>query len=429
MKSMRKSASPPYVIVGNSVAGIAAIEAIREIDRQGPIVIIDREERDVYSRPLISYYLEGRVDENGMRFRTAGFYRRMGVRPMLGVEVRKIDARRRRVILAGNRRLTYRKLLLAVGAGAVRPPIEGMAGAGVHTFTSWDDAVALRKNIRRGSRAVVIGAGLIGIKAAEALKALGASVTVVEMADRPLPAILDRQGGRIVAAHVRKSGVKLILAQRVREIRRKGAAVTSVILEGGEEIPCRHLVIAVGVRPRLELCRGSGIKVRTGILVDRSMATSVEGIYAAGDVTEAATLAGGKRNIPLWPLAYQQGRVAGAHMAGGKRVYRGGTQMNAIEVFGLPLIALGESAVEGEEGGIIISRDRRGDSYRKILLQRNRISGALFIEEIERAGIIAGLMLDRTDVGSFREDLLSENFGYIYVPQQNRAKYIAPIEV
>jgi nitrite reductase (NADH) large subunit len=429
MKNKRRNDSSHYVIVGNSVAGLAAVEAIREIDRERPITIIDRERRDSYSRPLISYYLEERVDDNLMRLRPRDFYRRMSARTILGEEVRAIDARQGHVVLARNRRIAYRKLLLAVGAEAVRPAISGIEGPGIYTFTSMDDALALRKNVRQRARAVVIGAGLIGIKAAEALQSLGARVTIVEMADRPLPAVLDREGGRIVAAHIRKSGVGMILLRRVREIRRRGSTIISVALDNGEEIPCAHLVIAAGVRPRLELCRGTGMRTKTGIFVDRFMATSVKGIYAAGDVTEAASIAGGKMNIPVWPLAYQQGRVAGANMAGEKKTYRPGTQMNSIEVFGLPLITFGESAADEGKREILAAREKSGAVYRKIVLKKNRIAGAIFLGEIERAGIIAGLMFDGADIESFKQDLLGEKFGYIYVPIQNRAKYIAPIEV
>lgn len=429
VKSMKRRNSSHYVIVGNSIAGVAAIEAIREIDRERTITVIERELRGVYSRPLLSHYLEGRVDDAVMRFRPSDFYTRMAVETMRGCEVREIDPRRAQVVLARNRRIAYKKLLLAVGAEAITPPIAGIEGPHVHAFTSWDDALALRKSVKRGTRAAVIGAGLIGIKAAEALKALGARVTIIELADRPLPAVLDREGGRIVAAHIRKNGVGLVLSRRVKEIRRKGSAIISVVMEGGEEIPCAHLVVAVGVRPRLGLCKGTRIRTRTGILVDRHMATSVEGIYAAGDVTEAAAVQGGRKNIPIWPLAYAQGRVAGANMAGEKRIYKAGRQMNSIEIFGLPLITFGESAAEGGNAEALTVREKIGPVYKKIILKNDRITGALFLGEIERAGIIAGLMSDETDITSFKDELLSENFGYIYVPKQNRAMHIAPIEV
>ncbi|MCX6357228.1 MAG: FAD-dependent oxidoreductase [Candidatus Aureabacteria bacterium] len=426
---MRKNANSHYVIIGNSVAGIAALEAIREIDHEHPITIIDREAHEVYSRPLISYFLEGRVDESLMHFRPPDFHKKMKARIRLGTQVTGIDARRKQITLGRDGRLGYEKLLIAVGAEPVTPPIPGLDGPGVHTFTTWDDAIALKRNVKKGARIVVMGAGLIGIKAAEGLKALGARATIVELGDMPFPAVLDNEAGRIVAAHIRKNGVRLILSRRVKEICRKSSSIVSAIVDGGEEIPCSHVLVAVGVRPRLELCRGTGIKTRTGILVDKFMATSVKGIYAAGDVTEALALSGGRKNTPIWPLAYEQGRVAGGNMAGEKKVYKPGTQMNSIEVFGLPLITLGDSASNIRGGEALTFRGRGTPVYKKILLKKNRIAGAIFVGEIERAGIIAGLMLDGTDVTTFREELLKESFGYIYVPRQNRARYIAPIEV
>lgn len=430
MKNTRKNADRPFVIVGNSVAGTAAIEAIRLIDRTRPITVIDRDRRGLYSRPLISYFLEGRADDALLRLRPDGFHARMGVRTILGREVTAIDTARRSVRLDDGRRIAYGNLLLAPGAEPVRPAVEGLGGAGVLTFTTWDDALALRKAVRRGRGAVVIGAGLIGIKAAEALNSLGARVAIVELGDHPLPAILDREAGRIAAARIRKQGIRLLLSRRVRAVRRKNGAVEAAVLDGGEEIPCACVVVAVGVRPRIGLCRAAGVKTKTGILVDRRMRTSAEGIYAAGDVTEAAALAGGRRNIPIWPIAYAQGAVAGSQMAGGKAVFQGGIPMNSIEVFGLPLIALGETA--GDEGGegVLTARSKADAAvYKKLVLRDNRIVGALFLGEIERAGIVGGLMRDEVDVGAFKDELLRESLGYIYVPKQYRERHISPLEV
>lgn len=430
MKSTRKSAERPCVIVGNSVAGTAAIEAIRLIDRTRPIVVIDRDRCGLYSRPLISYFLEGRADDALLRLRPDGFHARMGVRMILGRTVTAIDPARRSVRLDNGRCIAYGNLLLALGAEPVRPAIDGLDGAGVLTFTTWDDALALKKAVRKGQGTVVIGAGLIGIKAAEGLKSLGSKVAIVELGDRPLPAVLDREAGKIAAARIRKQGVRLLLSKRVRAVRRKNGAVAAAVLDGGEEIPCVCVVVAVGVRPRIGLCRAAKIKTKTGILVDRRMATSVEGVYAAGDVTEAAALAGGRRNIPIWPLAYAQGAVAGAQMAGGNAVCQRGVPMNSIEIFGLPLIALGETAGEERGGEVLVARSKADAAvYKKLVLRDNHIVGALFLGEIERAGIVGGLIRDAVDVGAFKDELLKESLGYIYVPKQYRERHISPLEV
>ncbi|MEJ2744384.1 MAG: FAD-dependent oxidoreductase [bacterium] len=428
MKKEKRNKSHHYVIVGNSVAGIAAIEAIREHDRDRSILVIDREMREAYSRPLISYYLEGRVDEEQMRFRSKEYYRKMNVAVLMGT-ARTIKARERLLITEKNERIPYKKLLLAVGSEPVIPSIHGIDGPNVYTFTTRSDADALLKSVRKKQKAVVIGSGFIGIKAAEGLKSLGARVTMVEMADRPLPSMLDAEAGKIVAAHIRRSGVRLLLSSRVTEIKRKGSAVSAVKLTGGEEIPCSIVVVAVGVRPRFDLCRGTRIKTNVGIIVSSRMETSVENVYAAGDVTEAAVLAGGRKNIPIWPIAYEQGGVAGTNMAGGDTAYNGKVPMNSMEIFGLPLIAFGDTAADGVTTETIVMRSKTSNTYKKTFIQDDRIRGAIFLGEIERAGILSGLMLDEVDVSLFKEDLLKENFGYIYVPRQHRAKHISPLEV
>ena len=429
MKSRNKNNRPHYVIVGNSIAGIAAIEAIRERDREHAILVIDREMREAYSRPLISYYLEGRVDEKTMRLRPAEFYKKMKVRVLAGRNVTALKVRERLLITDNNERMPYEKLLLAVGAEPVMPSIPGLVGPQVCTFAHLKDADELKKRVKRGQGAVVIGSGFIGIKASEGLKALGAKVTMVELDNRPVPSMLDAEAGKIVAAHIRRSGVKLVLSNRVVAIRRKGASVVAAALKSGEEIPCSNVVVAIGVRPRLGLCRGTPIKTKMGILVNSHMETSVHNIYAAGDVTETAVLHGGRKNIPIWPLAYEQGTVAGTNMAGGNMAYKGRMPMNSMEVFGLPLIALGDTTTDDGEMEVMMLRSRTSSAYKKIILKNNRIRGALFLGEIERAGIFAGLMLDTVDVTPFKEELLKENFGYIYVPRQHRAKHISPLEV
>jgi NAD(P)H-nitrite reductase large subunit len=428
MKSEKRNKRPYYVIVGNSVAGIAAIEAIREHDRDRPILVIDHEMRETYSRPLISYYLEGRVDEDHLRLRTKEYYGKMKVAVLTGT-ARKIKTGERLLMTEKNERIRYEKLLLAVGAEPVLPPIPGIDGPHVYTFATRGDADSLLKNVRKKQKAVVIGSGFIGIKAAEGLQSLGAKVTMVELADHPLPSMLDAEAGKTVAAHIRRSGVRLILSSRVVEIKRKGAAVSAVRLMSGEEIPANIVVVAVGVRPRLELCSGTRIKTRVGIAVNPRMETSVKNVYAAGDVTEATVLAGGRKNIPIWPIAYEQGTVAGTNMAGGKAACKGKIPMNSMEIFGLPLIAFGDTATDEGTTETIVMRSKTSNTYKKIFLKDDRIKGAIFLGEIERAGILSGLMLDEVDVSPFKEDLLKENFGYIYVPRQHRAKHISPLEV
>jgi NAD(P)H-nitrite reductase large subunit len=348
---------------------------------------------------------------------------------MLGRVVRSLDVKKKELILDRGVRVTYSKLLIATGGEPLVPPVKGLEGTGVACFTSWNDAVLLKKQVKRGAGVVIIGAGLIGIKAAEGLKALGAKVTIVEREARPLPAVLDERAGKIIARHVQKTGVRLLLGRRVVELLRNKGRLHAAVLDDGMRIPCSQVVIATGVRPRTGLCKGTGMTVRSGIVVNRHMMTSVREVYAAGDVTEAAYLSGGKRNIPVWPLAYAQGRVAGACMAGKPVSYKPGMQMNSIEVLGLPFISLGESWRDDGEAEIIAVWAKKGNAYRKLVLVNNTIVGALFVEEIERAGIIAGLMLDKVDVGMFKDELMKEKFGYIYVPKEYRAKYIAPLEV
>ena len=185
-----------YVIVGNSVAAVGAIRAIRKNDQSGNITVISREKHTAYGRPLISYLLGGLITEKGMPYLPEGFYGQNRVNLLLSTEVTKVDTKARRVHFSTGESMGYDRLLLATGGDPFLPPIEGMSGKDrVYTFTTWDDASRLKAVADDIGRAVVIGGGLIGLKAAEGLNLLGKSVTVVELADRVLSSAFDRLAG------------------------------------------------------------------------------------------------------------------------------------------------------------------------------------------------------------------------------------------
>ncbi|MCG2675949.1 FAD-dependent oxidoreductase [bacterium] len=424
---MRKSRN--YLIVGNSVAAIAAIEAIREVDKTVPITVISQEPYRAYSRSLVSHFLEGKVTIEKVFYRKKDFYQRNKVQTILGKRVIAIKPKEKKIVLEDRKRIPYTKLLLTCGSKPILPSVKGIEKKDVFTFTTWDEVKRLAKTIKKAKSAVVIGGGMIGLKAAEGLKSLGLKVTIVEQAFQILPAILDKDGSKIIHRHLKEKGIRLIINDTGLEIRGKGKKVERVILGKSGEVDCDLVVVAIGVTPNLDLVKGTALKAKRGVLVDRFMQTSVKEVYAAGDVVEAYDfLYGRKRPIPVWPLAFQQGRVAGSNMAGKRMEYRGGLILNSIEVFGLPIITAGLSAEEkGYE--ILTKSDPKKKVYKKIVLRKGQIIGAILVGDIDRAGIIVGLIKDRLDVTNFKDEILEENFGYIYVPKEFRAKMVLPLEV
>jgi NAD(P)H-nitrite reductase large subunit len=414
-----------YLIIGNSAAAVGAVEAIRHYDRQSPITIVADEPHHVYSRPLISYLLGGTVDEARMHYRPEDFYERYGVETMLGVEVTRIDVRAKTVSLVGGGQVGYDRLLIATGGKPFVPPLPGANLLGVYTFTTWQDARRIDRYIEdnRVESALVVGGGLIGLKTTEALIERGIAVTVVELADRILSTTFDRTASKMAESILRQHKVDVRTGTTVEEITGRAGRVDHVVLRDGERSNCDLVIFAIGVRPNTGLVpEDSGIAIERGICVDRHMQTTIEGVYAAGDCVQAYDmLIDACRPIAIWPNAYRQGYVAGCNMAGVGRNYEGSFPMNSIEVCGVPTISVGLTDPPRDEDHEIIDKyDRDALVYKKLVLYHNQLVGAIFVGDIDRAGIYTGLIRDRVDVRPFKEHLLSGSFGLISLPRDYR---------
>ncbi len=416
---MRKTTAG-HVIIGNSAAAIAAVEAIRQNGDNRPIVLIAEEPFIAYSRPLISELLAGQVSRERMLYRSEEFYSKHQVQARLGARVERVDPQKRVVRLADGQDIPYGDLLIATGSSPFIPPIEGKDAAGVFTFMKWQEAEALQEAAARAQRAVVVGGGLIGLKAAEALHYIGLEVSVVELAPRVLPMAADETASALIEERLRAEGLKIFTSTTVQKIESNAGRACGARLSNGQTLPADLVVIAVGVRPNTTIVKDTSITVNRGIVVDAHMRTNIPEIYAAGDVAEAYDLVMGEnRLLPLWPAAYRQGSVAGANMAGVEKEYDGFFAMNSIQFFNLPLISMGRLEAPEEPGYETLTSNTTGN-YRKIILKNGVIEGALFVGAVDRAGIFAGLLRERTPVESFKEELLKPDFGLLSLPKEWR---------
>lgn len=418
-----------YLIVGNSVAAIAAVGGIREVDRDGPITLVAREPHHTYSRPLITYLLGGKVSEERMLYRPLDWYERMGVEPRLGVEVTRVDPDAHTVRTAGGDEITYERLLIAVGGRPIVPAdVQGVDAEGVFTFTTWADAEAIRAHIDEQGidSAVVVGGGLIGLKSVEALLALGIRTTVVELADRMLSATFDQTASRLAEQRLAQAGVEVRCRTTVSSVVKRAGRVAGVRLSDGDQVECGLVIFAIGVLPDTTIVEGTGIEVDRGIVVDDQLRTSAADVFAAGDVAQARELlCGEKRCIAIFPNASRQGATAGRNMAGAAESYEGGLLMNSVTVVDLPTISVGitQSLDDGYEE--LVDLDEDAAVYRKVVLRGNHIVGAVFVGDIDRAGIITGLIRQRIDVSGIRDLLLTEDFGLISLPVEYRKHVVS----
>ena len=408
-----------YLIIGNSAGGIGAVEAIREVDKEGSLTIISDEPYPVYSRPLISKYLAGESNIDMMLFRSPDFYSQNNITPLLGKKVTGLELNNKTASLESGEQVTWEKLLLGVGGIPIVPKVEGMKKKGVFTFTSLDDAKAIDEFLKSGARkAVAIGGGLIGISVTEALAKRGVEVTIIELKERVLNTILDEQASLMAEETFKQAGVNIITGHTVAALSGR-EATKGVILDNGIEIPCDLVIVAVGVSPRTELASDTRISVNRGIVVDRHMSTSHPDIYSCGDVAEAYDFAYDENRLSLiWPNAYIGGRIAGYNMAGVEKEYPGGTAVNALNYFGIDIASAGMPAAPSDDSYEVISK-QEGSIYQKIILKDNLITGMIFVGNIEKSGIVFGLMRDKVNVGSFKQSLLADDFGLAFLPRES----------
>ncbi|MFB3889025.1 MAG: NAD(P)/FAD-dependent oxidoreductase [Candidatus Bathyarchaeia archaeon] len=420
---------PKYVIVGACAAGIGAVEAIREVDPVGTITVISEEQCPHYSRPMISDYVSGKADLQKMKTRDDEFWQKNEVQTLTGKKAICLNTEERTVSLETGDKIAYERLLIATGGKPFVPKMEGSDKEGVYTFTNIHDAEALaaRTVEKHAGKAVVIGAGLIGISVTEALVKRGLQVTLVELQDRILSLLLDAQASDIVADVVRKAGVSIVTGQSVQCIVGKpenDREVGGVVLTKGEKMPCDLVVVAIGVVPRTELVTGTDVKTNRGIVVDSHMRTSVPDVYAGGDVAEAYDFVlGQNRLLPLWPLAVLEGRVAGYNMAGKKTDYSGGTSMSSLKYFGIPIVSVGlANPKEDPSLEILTAHSAQKAVYKKLVLKDNVIIGLTLVNDIERAGIFFHLMKNRVNVKRFKHELLADGFSLATLPASIRNK-------
>ena len=388
-----------YVIIGGSAAAIGCIEGVRSVDKTGEIILITGETEWNYSRPLISYLLEGKTTRDKMWCRPDSFFTRNGVTVKAGVLATALDAGDRTVRLSTGERLAYDRLLAATGSRPFVPPIPGLETVDrTFCFQTLSDASALAEALRPESRVLILGAGLTGVKCAEGIRGLCAQIAIADLAPRVLPAVLDDTAAAMVQARMEEKGVRFYLNDSAAAFRGNTAR-----LQSGTELEFDVLVTAVGVRPNTQLVADAGGAVDRGILVDGRCATTLPDVYAAGDCAQGYdAVSGEKRMLPLWPNAMLQGETAGINMAGGRADYTQGIALNASGVFGLHMVTAG--SYEGESFTV-----QRDGSYKRLVTADGVLKGVIMVGDVSRAGIYTDLIRKKKPLSEIDFDLIRES--------------------
>lgn len=416
-----------YLIIGASAAGISAIEAIKNKDKEAKITLVSDEEFPLYSRCLLSYFISGEIDAEKLHFRKDDFFTSNKVIALLGKRAVKIDAKAKTVTLSDNKVLKYDKLLLAHGGTPQLPDMKGADTKGVFTLRTIKDAQAIRAKLPETKEAVILGGGLVGLKAAYALGANNIKVTVIVKSNQILSQTTDEPSALLIEKHIAQHNIKVLKGKAATEILGKDK-VEGVMLDDGTKLSCQMVVIGKGVTPNIELVKGTGIDVDWGIKVDKEQKTNVSDIYAAGDCAQTLDVVRGELTVnALWPLAIEQGRIAGLNMAGENIKYDGSVTMNSIDFFGLPIITTG--VTRSKDDKVTKLTREKGNVYKRLYLKDNKITGMVMVGDIDQAGVINSLIRKRIDVGEIAEEILNDNFDFgkiISLIEKNQDKFKEP---
>jgi len=402
-----------HVIVGGGTAGLNAILTIREHDRGASEITLVSAERP-YSRMVLPYYLGRSIAESHVFTLTPARLAQLQVQAHIGRRATTLDATANRLTLDDGTALEYDDLLIATGSSAVKAPVSGADSPGVHSFWTLPQARGVVVQIREGSHVVMVGAGFIAFTILNAILALKARLTVVEIAPQILPRMIDRTGAEMVERWLTRHGVAI----------RTGASLTAIEdadgrkrlrFRGGEDLVADVVIMATGIRTNLEWLNGSGVRVNRGILVDDHLRSSVPNIYAAGDVAEGRDLVTGQPAVhAIEPTAMEHGRVAGANMAGRDVAYRGSLLMNIVEVCHLDIASFGAWDDPAAEA-FAATRPERW-AYRKLLWRGDRLVGAMIlgmandIWTTNDVGMLKGLVQSGGKLGAWKEHLRRNPF-------------------
>jgi nitrite reductase (NADH) large subunit len=392
-----------YLIIGNGVAGTTAAENIRKQDREGNITIVTDEDLPFYWRIQLNEYISGDITEEQLLAKKRDWYRDQNIALKLKTRIVGADAQKKVVVTEDKEELAYDSLLIATGSHSFIPPIKGSEKKGVFSLRDVQDARDISQFAKSAEQVILIGGGLLGLEAGNALRKLGKKIMVVEFFPRLLPRQLDVDGAARLQKIMEGMGFSFRLGAKTQEVTGEDQA-SGALLEGGETLSGQMIVISAGVRANLELAEPLGLKTDKGVVVDERLQTNQPDIYAAGDVAEF-------RGMPygIWPAAMEQGKIAGANMAGGEATYNGTTMANTLKVVGVDLASAGNIDAENEFESKVSTDE---DVYKKIVLENNQIIGCIMLGDTKGFNEITKMMSEKRDVSQIKDQILSGGFDF-----------------
>ena len=367
-------------VVGN---GMVAATLLEELTARAPdrleITVFGDEPEPAYDRIKLSSLLAGTCGPDDVTLLDRSWYRRHGVVLLDGRRVMSIDRHRREVSDDTGEATAYDICVLATGSAALMPPIDGRDRGGVHAFRTLRDADSIVTAARGAQSAAVLGGGLLGLEAAYGLASRGLPVTVVHLMDRLMERQLDGAGAQLLRAQLERRGLRLHLSAETVALRGNGT-VEAVALRDGTVIDADVVVVACGIRPRVDLAASAGLELRRGIVVDDQMRTSDPSIYAVGECCEHR----GRCYGIVAPLR-EQARTLAAHLTGTTDAsYTGGVEATTLKVAGVQVFSAGRVDAQPDDE-VLTLEDTGTGVYKKVVLNAGRVEGAVLVGDLATA--------------------------------------------
>lgn len=397
-----------HLIIGSGTAGLSAAEEIRRINTEDEVEVVSAEDYPPYSPTVLPYFLAGRIEETQLPMRKDTYFDNIKAAFLRGKKVVQVLPKNKEIVYHNGERETYDTLLIACGADSTQPPIKGLMESGYLGFHTIEDCKTLLKALEGKKEAAVLGAGLVGMEVAIGLSEKGYRVTVIEKEPRVLPLYFDAEAESLIRTVFQNQGMPILTGKQVSQISRKKGRI-EVSFSEGNAVSADILVTCVGVRPRVDFLTGSGISVNRGILVDRKMMTNIEDIYAAGDVAEAPDFFAGQYGMnQIIESAMDEGRVAGANMAGVATEYEGWISSNIFNFLGNTAFSAGLSLPTGNKYQILSKKNRRKLQFKKLVFDGDRLVGATFVNVDLDPGVVLYLMRKKVSLKGYQEALLEQ---------------------
>ncbi|NLC04782.1 MAG: NAD(P)/FAD-dependent oxidoreductase [Tissierellia bacterium] len=381
-----------YLIIGNGIAGLSAAKEIRKNDKIGKITMVTSEEYLTYYRLKLSKSLSESADSQSLIINNQSWYDDRNIKVILSKIVERIDTRDNIVVLDDSSLIKYEKLLIATGAKSFIPPIHGKFKEGVFALRTIRDLNYIKKYLSNRDRVLIIGGGLLGLEAAWSLHLLGKKVSIVEFAPYLLPKQLDKELGDKLASKLEELEMKVYLASTAEEIIGDTNA-TGIIVNNGEIIKSDAIFISSGIRPNLDIIRDTDIIFDRGILVNSHLQTNIENIYAAGDVVEINNMI-----IGLWTTANEQGKIAGANMAGNTVEYKQAKLFTTLSIGDIKVFSVG-NILDYDE--FYEFKDISKDIHYKLYINYGKIIGAILFGNISEMNNIRNAVFSKMEIQEY----------------------------